>query len=72
MQIAFFQIGQHNRHRMIEVEAMQLARLLDFHKIESYNGLDCIQTQLRKKGFWLMFYGYMFVLKDAGFSRAGS
>lgn len=59
MQIAFFQIGQHNRQRMIEVEAMQLARLLDLHKISSYDGLDCIQTQLRKKGFWLMFYGYM-------------
>ncbi|KAL2063233.1 hypothetical protein VTL71DRAFT_5038 [Oculimacula yallundae] len=59
MQIAFFQIGQHNRQRMVEVEAMQLARLLDLHKISSYDGLDCIQTQLRKKGFWLMFYGYV-------------
>ncbi|KAH9209409.1 beta-glucosidase [Leptodontidium sp. 2 PMI_412] len=59
MQIAFFQIGQHNRQRMVEVEAMQLARLLDLHQISSYDGLDCIQTQLRKKGFWLMFYGYV-------------
>ncbi|PVH81573.1 hypothetical protein DL98DRAFT_170393 [Cadophora sp. DSE1049] len=59
MQIAFFQIGQHNRQRMVEVEAMQLGRLLDLHKISSYDSLDCIQKQLRKKGFWLMFYGYI-------------
>lgn len=59
MSIAFFQIGQHNRARMIEVEAMQLARLLEFHRISSYDGLNCIERQLRKKAFWLMFYGYV-------------
>lgn len=59
MQISFFQIGQHNRARMVEVEGMQLARLLDFHQISMYDGLNCIETQLRKKGFWLMFYGYV-------------
>ncbi|RDW68307.1 hypothetical protein BP5796_08964 [Coleophoma crateriformis] len=59
LSIAFFQIGQHNRARMIEVEAMQLARLLEIHQISSYDGLNCIETQLRKKAFWLMFYGYV-------------
>lgn len=59
MQISFFQIGQHNRARMVEVEAMQLARLLDLHHISMYDGLNCIETQLRKKAFWLMFYGYV-------------
>lgn len=59
MCVAFFQIGQLNRARMIEVEAMQLARLLEFHRIQSYDGLNCIEMQLRKKAFWLMFYGYV-------------
>ena len=59
MSLAFFQIGQQNRARMIEVEAMQLSRLLEFHRISSYNGLNCIEIQLRKKAFWLMFYGYV-------------
>lgn len=59
MQISFFQIGEHNRARMIEVESMQLARLLDLHQISRYDGLNYIETQLRKKGFWLMFYGYV-------------
>ncbi|KAL3426769.1 quinate utilization pathway activator [Phlyctema vagabunda] len=44
---------------MIEVESMQLARLLELHQVSSYEGLNCIETQLRKKGFWLMFYGYV-------------
>lgn len=61
MYIAFFQYGEHNRARMVEVEAMQLARLLDLHQISRYDGLNCIETQLRKKAFWLMFYGYVYV-----------
>ncbi|KAJ4316126.1 hypothetical protein N0V94_005614 [Neodidymelliopsis sp. IMI 364377] len=59
MAIAFFQIGKHNRARMIEIECIQLGRLLDLHRIEEYRNLDCIETQLRKKGFWLLFYGYI-------------
>lgn len=57
--IAFFQVGEHNRARMVEVECMQLGRLLNLHRIEQYRDLDCIETQLRKKGFWLLFYGYI-------------
>ncbi|KAF2827693.1 beta-glucosidase [Ophiobolus disseminans] len=59
MSIAFFQVGEHNRARMVEVECMQLGRLLDLHRIEQYMDLDCIETQLRKKAFWLLFYGYI-------------
>ena len=59
LNIAFFQIGQQNLSRMLEVEAMQLARLLDIHRITGYEGLNYIETQLRKKAFWLMFYGYV-------------
>jgi hypothetical protein len=59
MTIAFFQIGQLNRSRMVEVECMQLARLLNLHRVEQYQDLDCIETQLRKKGFWLLFYVYI-------------
>lgn len=61
MAIAFFQIGEHNRARMIDVESMQLGRLLHLHKISEYEGLNYIETQLRKKGFWLLFYGYVSV-----------
>ena len=57
MAISFFQIGEHNRARMVEVESMQLGRLLDLHQISGYDGLNYIETQLRKKAFWLMFYG---------------
>ncbi|GAB1198745.1 hypothetical protein APSETT444_008074 [Aspergillus pseudonomiae] len=53
---AFLQLGDHNRSRMLDVEAMQIARLLNLHCISQYNGLNCIETQLRKKGFWLIFY----------------
>lgn len=57
--IAFFQIGQVNRSRMTEVECLQLGRMLDLHRITEYRGLNHIETQLRKKGFWLVFYGYV-------------
>lgn len=57
--IALFQIGEHNQARMIEVESMQSARLLGLHQISEYAGLNCIEAQLRKRAFWLMFYGYV-------------
>ncbi|THV99385.1 hypothetical protein D6C86_07619 [Aureobasidium pullulans] len=53
---AFFQIGHHNRSRMLEIEAMQLARLLELHRASTYEGLDFVEAQLRKKAFWLIFY----------------
>ncbi|KAG9195801.1 beta-glucosidase [Alternaria panax] len=59
MAIAFFQVGKQNHARMIEVESMQLGRLLDLHRVDKYEELDCIEKQLRKKGFWLLFYGYV-------------
>jgi hypothetical protein len=59
MQITHLQIANHNLSRMMEVEAMQVARLLGLHRVSDYQGLNCIETQLRKKGFWLMFYVYV-------------
>ena len=56
---AFLQLGDHNWSRMLSVEAMQIARLLNLHRISEYEGLNCIETQLRKKGFWLMFYSFV-------------
>lgn len=53
---AFFQIGHHNRSRMLEIESMQLARLLELHRASTYEGLDFIEAQLRRKAFWLIFY----------------
>lgn len=60
--IALFQIGDINRYRMLDVESMQLGRLLHFHKISEYEGLNMIETQLRKKGFWLLFYSYVYIV----------
>ncbi|KAK5116571.1 hypothetical protein LTR85_009196 [Meristemomyces frigidus] len=59
MVIASFGVGEHNRARMTEVESMQLGRLLHFHRLSEYEGLNPIEVQLRKKGFWLLFYGYV-------------
>lgn len=56
---AFLQLGDHNWSRMLSVEAMQIARLLNLHRISEYEGLNCIETQLRKKGFWLVFYCFV-------------
>ncbi|CAG8029675.1 unnamed protein product [Penicillium olsonii] len=56
---SFMQIGDQNWSRMLTVEAMQLARLLKMHRISEYTGLNCIEKQLRKKGFWVMFYGFV-------------
>ncbi|CAI7600639.1 unnamed protein product [Penicillium glandicola] len=56
---SFLQLGDHNWSRMLSVEAMQIARLLNLHRISEYEGLNCIETQLRKKGFWLIFYSYV-------------
>lgn len=53
---AFFQTGQHNRSRMLEIEAMQLGRLLQLHRASTYESLDLIEAQLRRKAFWLIFY----------------
>jgi hypothetical protein len=53
---AFFQIGHHNRSRMLEVESMQLARLFELHSASTYDSLDFIEAQLRRKAFWLIFY----------------
>ncbi|KAE8356312.1 hypothetical protein BDV28DRAFT_127461 [Aspergillus coremiiformis] len=43
---------------MLDAEANQIAYLLDLHCIAIYNGLNCIETQIRKKGSWLLFYGF--------------
>lgn len=57
--VAYLQIGNANRARMIEVECLQLGRMLNLHRITEYRGLNHIETQLRKKGFWLLFYSYV-------------
>ncbi|GKU08560.1 unnamed protein product, partial [Fusarium langsethiae] len=57
--VAFHQTGNNNLWQMFEVESMQLLRLLEVQHISGYAGLDATEVQLRKKAFWLMFYGYM-------------
>ena len=58
LSIAVFQMGRANQSRMLEAEALQLARVLGFHKLSTYEGLNLIETQLRKKAFWLQFYTF--------------
>ncbi|RBQ97095.1 hypothetical protein VDGD_10477 [Verticillium dahliae] len=56
---ASFEVGRMNQYRMFDSEAMQLARLLGFHlHATEYHGLNCIETQLRKKAFWLQFFSF--------------
>ncbi|KAL9948794.1 hypothetical protein D7B24_008113 [Verticillium nonalfalfae] len=56
---AAFEVGRMNQYRMFDSEAMQLARLLGFHlHATEYRGLNCIETQLRKKAFWLQFFSF--------------
>lgn len=57
--LAYFHIGEHNKSRMVESEAILFARLLELHRVSAYSGLNCIEIQLRKKAFWMMFYGYV-------------
>lgn len=57
--LTFHQTGNTNLWRMLEVEAMQLLRLLEVQYVSSYTGLNPVETQLRKKAFWLMFYAYI-------------
>jgi len=40
---------------MIEVEAMQLARLLDFHQVSSYGGLNRLKLNYERRHFGLCF-----------------
>ncbi|KAF6819050.1 hypothetical protein CPLU01_13146 [Colletotrichum plurivorum] len=56
--VACFQTGQANRSRMFDIEFFQLGRLLGLHRITEYEGLNCIETQLRKKAFWLLYYAW--------------
>ncbi|KAF5702664.1 hypothetical protein FGLOB1_9478 [Fusarium globosum] len=57
--VAFHQTVNNNLWRMLEVESMQLLRLLEVQHLSSYSDLDAVEIQLRKKAFWLMFYGYV-------------
>ncbi|KAF7533338.1 hypothetical protein G7054_g7177 [Neopestalotiopsis clavispora] len=59
LNISFFQLGEQNRSRMMECEGMQLGRLLNLHKSSEEDGLNFIEVQLRRKGFWLLYYGYV-------------
>ncbi|KAF4443303.1 hypothetical protein F53441_11454 [Fusarium austroafricanum] len=58
LSIGVFQTGQINQSRMFDAECMQLARLLGMHLISEYEGLNPIETQLRKKSFWLQLYTF--------------
>ncbi|OLN85353.1 hypothetical protein CCHL11_09875 [Colletotrichum chlorophyti] len=66
LSVACFQTGQVNRSRMFDVEYLQLARLLGLHRISEYEGLNCIETQLRKKAFWMLFYSYAHTRVQSG------
>ncbi|KAI8314796.1 hypothetical protein K4K59_002310 [Colletotrichum sp. SAR11_240] len=54
---------------MFDIEFMQLGRLLGLHRISDYDGLNCIETQLRKKAFWLLFYAWAHTKVQSGRSE---
>ncbi|KPI39827.1 uncharacterized protein AB675_3282 [Cyphellophora attinorum] len=57
--LAYIHVGKVNLSRMVELECNLFARLLELHRPSAYVGLSCIEVQLRKRGFWLMFYPYV-------------
>lgn len=56
---AFYQVGDINKSRMLEMETVLFARLLELHRISAYTGLNCIESQLRKKAFAVMMHAYV-------------
>lgn len=58
LSMGVFQTGQTNQSRMFEAESMQIARLLELHRISEYEGLNAVEAQLRKKAFWLQLYTF--------------
>lgn len=56
---SFYQVGNINKSRILEMEAVLFARLLELHRISAYAGLNCIETQLRKKAFVVMMHAYV-------------
>lgn len=58
LSMGVFQTGQTNQSRMFEAESMQIARLLELHRTSEYEDLNAVETQLRKKAFWLQLYTF--------------
>lgn len=57
--VAYLHLGSPNRVLMIMAEAMQFTRLMKLHQLDSYNGIDHIESQLRKKAFCLMLIAHL-------------
>lgn len=68
-QIAYFQLGGLNQVSFWYSEAAQMSRLLKLEDLSSYLRLNCIETQLRKKAFWLTFYIFVWVLGFLAITR---
>lgn len=58
--LCYFHVGfAESSVLMRNAEQIQLARILRFHEPETYKGLNCIEVQLKKKAFWLTFFGHV-------------
>ena len=62
MSVSDGHFGHVNRAKMLFAETAAICYELGLHRISNYAGLDKIESQLRKKAFWLNFTSYTFVL----------
>ncbi len=59
LSIAYYQVGLFNRTTFWSAEAAQMARILRLEDPSNFPGTNCIETQLRKKAFWVMFFPFV-------------
>lgn len=59
LKVATYQLGRSNRAPMLLAEASQISRLMRYDDPTSYEGLSCIEVQLRKKAFWMTLYPFV-------------
>ncbi|KAI4853971.1 hypothetical protein E4T44_00503 [Aureobasidium sp. EXF-8845] len=58
MSVTNAHLGHRNRAKLLFAECSTILTELGMHRVTSYRGLDHVETQLRKKAFWLSFIGW--------------
>jgi hypothetical protein len=58
MSVTNAHLGHRNRAKLQFAECSTVSTELGMHRVASYRGLDHVETQLRKKAFWLSFIGW--------------
>lgn len=60
LSLSYYHVGFAESSILMRIaEHVQIARILRFHDLETYKGINCIEVQLKKKAFWLCFFFYV-------------